>query len=516
MPEDATTPFSRLSESQKAVVNDIRKGLGFKKLDATGTIVQPRPEPESVEDEGAVRGRKKPRTATQAKTSAFSLLRSTGIWFLAAGSCIHSFDLAATHGATAKWSTAEAVELLVGSTRMEDLQAHRILVKLFDDWLEQARLLGAKYDFDIVLRFFFLHQEHVWNDLCKNIHDYALGRRQQDTHDVKFLYAILLPNPIEDSIIPALGNDQSKSGRGYKHALTRAYLVSCEQRQIFPVLRFKSIDPEVPMSAEAEAMMLGFASGAVRIGNDHYPSCFYLDYTKFDPAQPWLGLFRGFVLVRMLRWIWLNSDAVFKGLGKDKGIPSACIARTQRVDKVTPPMVAYAACQVRTMLQVSDWGKKDGSFSLKKMFLGIMHLFAETENAVQTAWQKETLDGLSEDVYNCQTMPEGDEYDEEDLAFDASVSIATAFAAFDYPPNLNTHCSLTRKRSLPLHYERIDTATNTERCVAILVGSAILIALSDYLHVRNRLHRIIHFARFLLLHAPAAPLSLDIAHSRSH
>nr|GAT43813.1 predicted protein [Mycena chlorophos] len=420
-PQAEPRPFSLLTARQQFVVNDIRLGLKLKALDKDG-----RPKASArADDDGdasdsdgeAQRPKKRRKTDSiyNPNKNPYTLLTLSGQYFMRAIHSFRSFETVADHGATQKWGEDEVTIAAFVGEREEDIAIHTILVSLFDTWLTYVLKLNHSFHLEDVLRFLFVHQPKVWSKLTQKIHKRGQGRRQTETHDLKFELVLFLPNPTTDTIIPHLNKTKAKDDRGVKHPLTRAYLLGLEDRSTLPKLRFKSSDAETNPSEEAERLITNLAKGIKKLKNKHWPSFLYENADVFDPKKTHIGLFRGFLLIRILRFLWLGPDLALTGLTSDQGLPPQSPSRAHRVDKLTPPMIAYAACQARTMLQVLDWAEHDGKFDHAKFFNGIVKLFAAP---TLEKWAEETLKALNDAVFNSNELGSPDDDSSDDDAAD--------------------------------------------------------------------------------------------------
>ncbi|KAJ7224741.1 hypothetical protein B0H12DRAFT_285552 [Mycena haematopus] len=132
----------------------------------------------------------------------------------------------------------------------------------------------------------------------------------------------------------------------------------------------------------------------VEITNDELPSFLWSD-TSYDPDNYDEGLLRGEFTLRVLRHIWTAPSSVRNSL--DKGIPVVCNARIHDQYTVTPPMIAYAVVQARSMISSKDWARRDGAFNNEKLFKQVVALFDPADDP----WTVETLAW-------CQRMVFGD------------------------------------------------------------------------------------------------------------
>ncbi|KAJ7049794.1 hypothetical protein C8F01DRAFT_1092994 [Mycena amicta] len=240
------------------------------------------------------------------------------------------------------------------------------------------------------------------------------GARQSDTHDVKFSLHYPLPNPTTDDLFPKLPRGgESKSDRGVAHPVTRAFIFLAA----FSVRTFgRSPSPTTTKgwspalmwaiandlcsdepSEDGKLILQQLSTGALRFTNDEWSSCFYPDYTIYDANKSSQGLFLGYFPIRILRDIWVGSDAAMNGLDAIAGLPSQCTARAQRVFKVTPRMRHAGA---RTFLQAANWEAKIGLYDYEKLFNKVVAIFSNT-NARQRARKRRRRRGSFRRGYGC-------------------------------------------------------------------------------------------------------------------
>ncbi|KAJ7055704.1 hypothetical protein C8F01DRAFT_1258084 [Mycena amicta] len=400
MPTDAEA-FAALTSNQKDVVNAIRKGLKYAPLNSDGaTLASTLADADHDAEEPAAK--KKKTSKYDPDKDVFSHLVDTGRFFARA---VHPFDnmtKMAFHGAASRWSP-QSLDRIVPNTTA-DQNRHKRLVDDFDVWFVHTVGFNSTYELEAILKFLFLHQNKVWKALFATLQNAAKSARQSDTHDLKFAFHYLFPNPTTDELYPKLPTTgESKSGRGVAHPVTRAFLLSCRQRQQLRTLTFTKEDENDELSEEGKLILQQLLSGALRFTNDEWPSCFYRDYTLFDSQKTSLGLFHGYFPIRVLRDIWVGSAAAMNGLDSTAGIPSQCTARAHRVFKVTPRMLGYALCQARTFLQADSWDSKVGGYDYETLFNKVVALFSSTNpRAVQ--WATETLEELTKAVFNANEL----------------------------------------------------------------------------------------------------------------
>ena len=90
------------------------------------------------------------------------------------------------------------------------------------------------------------------------------------------------------------------------------------------------------------------ADGNIKITDEDFPCFLYENETVYDEQNEDIGLFRGFLLVRVFRHIFTGPIS-----GMDpKAKPNKSKAKKFRLTKVTGRMIAYASVQVRFILRL--------------------------------------------------------------------------------------------------------------------------------------------------------------------
>jgi len=83
--------------------------------------------------------------------------------------------------------------------------------------------------------------------------------------------------------------------------------------------------------------------GTVQITDEDFPSFLYEIETAYDEENENIGLFRGFLLVRVYRHIFTNPSSAMNPTAK----VNKSKARKFRLTEVTGRTIAYACVQVR-------------------------------------------------------------------------------------------------------------------------------------------------------------------------
>jgi hypothetical protein len=88
------------------------------------------------------------------------------------------------------------------------------------------------------------------------------------------------------------------------------------------------------------------ADGKIHITDEDFPSFLYETETAYDEENEDIGLFRGFLLVRVFRHIFTGPTSAMEPKTK----VNKSKAKKFRLTKVTGRMIAYASIQVRFLI----------------------------------------------------------------------------------------------------------------------------------------------------------------------
>jgi hypothetical protein len=86
--------------------------------------------------------------------------------------------------------------------------------------------------------------------------------------------------------------------------------------------------------------------GSIQLTDEDFPSFLYDTDTVYDPDNEDLGLFRGYLLVRVYRHIFTGPTSAMNPIAK----VNKSKARKFRLMEVTGRTIAYASVQVRCVL----------------------------------------------------------------------------------------------------------------------------------------------------------------------
>ncbi|KAF7317524.1 hypothetical protein MKEN_00839000 [Mycena kentingensis (nom. inval.)] len=407
--------FAALSSKAQETVNFIRLAMSMDPLDENGAPLPALGAGEEEDEDGPPRKRAKSSIYDDDKDLYTSAI-SSGHFYAIACNPFNNFKKAARHGAVAKWGKPASVARLCNSPKNK--MKHERRAKEFNVWFDHLTSYNPEHAFDEVLAYLFLHcRKKIWDPLVEKIKKAAESERDSIVHELKFAFSYWIPNHAANPpqiLSPALSSsDESKATRGVTHPVSLSNLLPCAERRLLPDLTYSAADsdPDREISDEGKDLLTRIGNRKYTLDNSEFPSFLYADWTIVVPGQRKVGLFRGFLVLRVLRHIWISRKFAITGLAEDAGIPGACAARRHRVSNVTPRMLGIAICHARTMLSSSSWMQKDGDYDYLEMFNKIVDVL-ESEKESVVVWAKETLEFVDKSIYNAN----------EALAFEDAVT----------------------------------------------------------------------------------------------
>ncbi|KAJ7067476.1 hypothetical protein C8F01DRAFT_1121405 [Mycena amicta] len=250
-----------------------------------------------------------------------------------------------------------------------------------------------------------------WSQLISKFAHAATDARTQDTNKLRSFTDKLLAPTLAHILYPPLSGD-SKADRGTSHPVLCLELMGCKDRDHFPPPAYAKPNPangntlqlanltDAELTPRAVELNAKLNAGTYVFKTSVFPSCFYEDgsYTRGEPQN---GLFLGLVFTRACCFLFTGQSSTFTGF-KGALPDSRSAVRLCNIWKMTPRMVGYVACQVRTMLSKADWGPKDGDYDYVKFFKRVVALF---EDPTLEDWSQETLAFLQNEVYRDATEP---------------------------------------------------------------------------------------------------------------
>ncbi|KAF7296238.1 hypothetical protein HMN09_01092800 [Mycena chlorophos] len=442
--------FAHMVEDERSIVNTIYAALGHPLRASDGKrarTAQPQPQPDhdadqDDEEEQQQRPRKRRKgndngsSKYDPRRDAYSVLADSGQFFVIA---VHAYDTIPNtleHGAAHRWCP----NALVVPPNAKDQANHARYLANFAVWFEHISKFNDAYKFDAPLKFLYLYEQAVWNELVDQMASAAATVREQNTNRLKKAPELLIPPTHPDGSIHPRIRGEEKSHRGVNHPLTRNYLLSPADLKHFPEMKFDASDKDLvlryanplpatttdvltPQSDEAKEIVAKLVAGTKRFTNAEYFAALYKDPAAVRKTND--GLFLGFLVIRVLRHVWTGPSTAEKGLANKPAIPAQCSSRRHRCFKFTPRMVAYAVCQVRTMLHAGDWGKKDGKYSYQTLFNGVVKLLSSEAEGIE-AWAQQTLEALNEAVFSSHALTFEDDEDAGPDAADLLMQEMTA------------------------------------------------------------------------------------------
>jgi hypothetical protein len=141
--------------------------------------------------------------------------------------------------------------------------------------------------------------------------------------------------------------------------------------------------------------------GSIKITDEDFPSFLYESETYYDADNEDIGLFRGYLLVRVYRHIFTGPSSAMR--------PAAKVNKTKakkfKLTEVTGRTIAYASVQVChlqlsshflfnyfqayiALSSMSQWGSSDNLFNLQLFYDAIVEMFERDPN---DSWVIETL-----------------------------------------------------------------------------------------------------------------------------
>ncbi|KAJ7055448.1 hypothetical protein C8F01DRAFT_1258693 [Mycena amicta] len=278
-------------------------------------------------------------------------------------------------------------------------------------------ILATIPDLELILKQLYIdsiHDQEPWAVLVSRMSTAARDVRQYDTGEYRNKDRLIVPNP-NDCLYPPLSED-TKSDRGESHRVLRLELLGWRKRLLLPPVSYKEPTDETTttfvMTQAAIELDKQLTGGTYEFKHTVMPSCFYA-VDSYDATRYWIGLFKGVILVRILRFMLTGPKSMLVRADR----LGTCNARLMNIYTITPRLVAYAAVQARTMMSKSDWTLKDGNYDYTRLFALVLDVFAE-EDLVD--WSQETLAWLQSEVFGTISAPasspntSNDDDDEDD------------------------------------------------------------------------------------------------------
>ena len=150
--------------------------------------------------------------------------------------------------------------------------------------------------------------------------------------------------------------------------------------------------------------------GSIQITNEDFPLFLYESETLYDKDNEDIGLFRGYLLVRVYRHIFTGPISAMNATAK----VNKSKAKKFKLTQVTRRTIAYASVQVRyprfshcflinyhqayvALSSMSQWGSSDNLFNIQLFYDTIVEMF---ERDPKDSWVVDTLKWWNEYVSN--------------------------------------------------------------------------------------------------------------------
>lgn len=178
-----------------------------------------------------------------------------------------------------------------------------------------------------------------------------------------------------DGVLQPVLSRNVKTNRGFHHPVTGALLCPAGLDWNIPELREKLKNNEIA------------------VAGDEWPVLLYAD-CKYDPEEPWDGLFRNKLLVWAFKHIFNSPSSVEKEVKATR----SGNARIHGMTQVTVASLAYVATQLRFALSsASVFGRSDTSTDSERFYVSTLEFFEDPE-------EKAEVDELL-NWWNCQVFP---------------------------------------------------------------------------------------------------------------
>jgi len=181
--------------------------------------------------------------------------------------------------------------------------------------------------------------------------DYRNNARGNDTGSLKNHIAnYLLLNPA-DKLDPPILNAKLKTFLGWNHPKTAAHMLPLEH--------------EI-----SERNISDVKQGLLIVTARELPRFLYPDGQQYNASNEAAGLFRGHLLLRVMKHIYTSPSSVFSETPIN---PRAGNTRTNasiiKMTEVTPHSIAYAAVQTRFCISdVKEWHTRDRDFDYVEFY----------------------------------------------------------------------------------------------------------------------------------------------------
>ncbi|KAK1234266.1 hypothetical protein PQX77_002534 [Marasmius sp. AFHP31] len=247
------------------------------------------------------------------------------------------------------------------------------------------------------LEYYNVYDPGALRDLIKCLEASASSGRNADTGKLRDGIVALVPEHDFDLVDP-IPTHTDKTGRAFVHS-TLGYL-------LLPI-RYLAAYKKDPVRTLSNAN-----NKKLNIVAKNWPIFLY-DMSMVDYNDKWKGLLRGYLLVRVYRFVFTGPSSALTGKRKTSKKPNADI---HGLKQATGGTIAYAACQTRHAISSKAiWGVKDGKFNYEEFFNLIVNLFAQEDDP----WVKETLEWWNQQVFGERDDEDSDSDNPEDEETDS-------------------------------------------------------------------------------------------------
>ena len=148
------------------------------------------------------------------------------------------------------------------------------------------------------------------------------------------------------------------------------------------------------------------ADGSIQITDEDFPSFLYESETLYDEDNEDIGLFHGYILVRVYCSIFTGPTSAMNPIAK----VNKSKAKKFKLTEVTGRTIAYASVQVRhfrfsnrfliiyhqayiALSSMAQWGSSDNLFNVQLFYDAIVEMFERDPN---DPWVVDTLEWWNE------------------------------------------------------------------------------------------------------------------------
>ncbi|KAI0070474.1 hypothetical protein K474DRAFT_1776783 [Panus rudis PR-1116 ss-1] len=198
--------------------------------------------------------------------------------------------------------------------------------------------------------------------IISKMHEARQGTRSDDTSGLKKVIHDYVHADTNRALNPKLTSKKEKSLRGWNH-LELAHML-------------------LPLQYEASPTLLEeIKNGTVIITADDWMRFLYPDGRQYEEHNELPGLFRGHLLLRVMKHIYTGPSTWNKGPGHQ----TCKLSNAQRMDmgeRVTARAIAYAAVQARVAIcSASEWSTEDMDFSHEEFYWAVVETIEDESEA---------------------------------------------------------------------------------------------------------------------------------------